>query len=331
MFVRSPKGFGTLPRSKVLRREIDSMTVLETIQRSTDFLARKGVESPRLQAELLLAHVLRLPRMRLYLDFERPLAPSELDTVRELVLRRSRREPLQHIVGTTSFCGLEIAVNRHVLVPRPETELLAEAGWQYLNPAAEARRDSPEPAAALDYGTGSGCLAVALAAKCANAEIHALDISPEALETAKLNAAKLGLADHIHFWLSNGFEGLPAGARFELILSNPPYIPSAEIDTLEPEVREFDPRQALDGGVDGLDQYRRLAREAGAFLHPGGRMMLEFGDGQTEPLRALLEQENWIVERISDDYTGRPRIMIARRNAGPVVEPNESPKPAGGV
>ncbi|MGH7968631.1 MAG: N5-glutamine methyltransferase family protein, partial [Limisphaerales bacterium] len=142
---------------------------------------------------------------------------------------------------------------------------------------------------------------------------------------------KLGLAERLHLWLSDGFKGLPEGVRFDLLISNPPYIPSAEITTLEPEVREFDPRQALDGGLDGLDHYHRLAQEAGGFLRPGGKIMLEFGDGQATALQVLLEEQNWIVERISDDYNRRPRIMIARKNAGPTVEPNESPKPGGGV
>src|SRR5438132_4822743 len=154
------------------------MTVLEGIQRSTEFLAKKGVESPRLQAELLLAHVLKLPRMKLYLNFERALAPAELDAVRELVRRRGQREPLQHIIGSTSFCGLEIAVNRHVLVPRPETEQLAERGWRFLSTI------NHQPSTILDFGTGSGCLAIALALNCAAARIFALDISKEALKLA---------------------------------------------------------------------------------------------------------------------------------------------------
>ena len=138
------------------------MTVLEAIQRSTEFLARKGVDSPRLQTELLLAHLLQRPRMQLYLNFERSLTPPEVETFRELVKRRGQREPLQHILGSTSFCGLEIAVNRNVLIPRPETELLAERGWTFLNRLSTL---NPQPTA-LDFGTGSGCLAIALAHHC---------------------------------------------------------------------------------------------------------------------------------------------------------------------
>src|SRR6266513_3069549 len=147
---------------------IGLVTVLEVIQRSTEFLAKKGVDSPRLQTELLLAHLLKLPRMQLYLNFERALSPVELDALRDLVKRRGQREPLQHIVGSTSFCGVEIAVNRHVLIPRPETELLAEHGWKFL---AQLSTLGSQRSTVLDFGTGSGCLAIALAFNCRSAQV----------------------------------------------------------------------------------------------------------------------------------------------------------------
>jgi release factor glutamine methyltransferase len=282
------------------------MTVLEGIQKSTEFLAQKEIDSPRLQAELLLAHVLKLPRMKLYLNFERALTDAETATYRELVKRRSQHEPLQHITGSTSFCGLEIAVNRHVLVPRPETEILAEAGWSYLSTL------NSQPSTVLDFGTGSGCIAIALAAKCLNANVTALDVSPEALDVAKQNAAKNNFSDKIQFLQGDGFAALPKEIQFDLIISNPPYIPTAEIATLEPEVRDFDPRGALDGGADGLDFYRRFALEARKFLKPAGKIMLEFGDGQADSIRNIFEQQKWIVEAIREDYTQRQRILIAR-------------------
>jgi release factor glutamine methyltransferase len=286
------------------------VTVLEAIQRSTEFLGRKGVDSPRLQTELLLAHLLKLPRMKLYLSFERTLTPGEVDAFRELIKRRGQREPLQHIVGSTSFCGLEIAVNRHVLVPRPETELLAERGWTFLNGLSTI---NSQPTTALDFGTGSGCLAIALAAKCRAAEVWAADISPEALALAHQNAVRHGVGERIRFRQGDGFAALPQGARFDLIISNPPYIPSAEIAALQPEVRDHDPRRALDGGVDGLDYGRRLAAESAPFLKPGGRLMLEFGDGQAERLRAIFQEQKWVVEAIAEDYTHRPRFLVAAR------------------
>ena len=309
------------------------MTVLEAIQKSAEYLAKKGVESPRLQTELLLAHLLKLPRMKLYLNFERTLAPAEVDGLREFIKRRGQREPLQHITGSTSFCGLEIAVNRHALVPRPETELLAESGWQFLSTL------NSQPSTALDFGTGTGCIAIALAAKCPSAKIVATDISPDALALARENAGRHNAAERIEFVQSDGFAalhnesegGTPRrpdspkeewGSRssplrkmeFDLIISNPPYIPSAEIATLQSEVRDFDPRSALDGGADGLDFYRKLAMEAKPFLKPGGKIMLEFGAGQAEAIGKIFEAEKWIVEAVKEDYSQRERFLIARRN-----------------
>lgn len=282
------------------------MTVLEAIQRSADFLAKKGVDSPRLQAELLLADLLHLPRMQLYLNFERALTGAEADGLRDRIQRRGMREPLQHIVGSTSFCGLELAVNRDVLIPRPETEQLAELAWQFVN-------SLPAAPSALDFGTGSGCLAVALAVKCPSARISALDIFPDALAVARQNAVRHQADSRIQFFLGDGFAALPQDARFDVIVSNPPYIPSAEIASLQPEVRDFDPRVALDGGEDGLDFYRRLAQKCGAFLKSGGRIMLEFGDGQEGSLQKIFEMQKWIVEAIKPDYSGRMRILVARQ------------------
>jgi len=257
-----------------------------------------------------------MPRMKLYLNFDRVLTPPETDTLRELIKRRSQREPLQHITGSTSFCGYEIAVSRHVLVPRPETELLAELGWQLLL-AAPKQSDggstlNPQLSTALDLCTGSGCIAIALAVKSPAARITALDISPAALELAQQNAARHQVAERIEFAAGDGFRALPPAAIFDLIISNPPYIPTAEIATLDPEVRDFDPRGALDGGADGLDFYRRLAVEARPFLKPGGKLMLEFGDGQAEAIQKILETQKWIVEAIRADYTARHRILIAQ-------------------
>jgi len=327
------------------------VTVLEAIQKSTEFLAKKGVDSPRLQTELLLAHLLKVPRMKLYLNFERTLTPAEVDSFREFIKRRGQREPLQHITGSTSFCGLEIAVHRHALVPRPETELLAELGCEFLqgragsSPGRSLAKPGPQPAAArsenapypdlcaLDFGTGTGCIAIALAVKCPSAKIVATDISPDALALARQNAGRNIVADRIEFVQGDGFavlkdrwgerprepkgnaigDGSPGVSphRFDLIISNPPYIPSAEIAMLQSEVRDFDPRGALDGGADGLDFYRKLAVEAKPFLKPGGKIMLEFGDGQADAVRKIFETEKWIVEAVKEDYSQRERFLIA--------------------
>jgi release factor glutamine methyltransferase len=303
------------------------VTVLEAIQKSADFLAKKNVESPRLQVELLCAHLLKMPRMKLYLNFERVLTETETNALRGFIKRRAAREPLQQITGSTSFCGFEIAANRHALVPRPETELLAELGWQFLSTI------NYQPSTALDFGTGTGCIAIALAVKCPDAKISATDISADALELARENAAKNNVAERIEFLQGDGFaalarwgerprepkenfqDGSPGVSphQFDLIVSNPPYIPSVEIATLQPEVRDFDPRAALDGGTDGLDFYRMLAAEAKPFLKPNGKIMLEFGDGQAADIKKIFENEKWVVEAVKDDYSQRARILIARK------------------
>jgi release factor glutamine methyltransferase len=283
------------------------VTILEVIQRSADFLGRKGVGAPRLQVELLLAHVLKMPRMNLYLNFERALSAQEVETLRELVRRRGQREPLQYITGSVSFCGLELAVSRHVLVPRPETELLAERAWSFLAqlpPGCQAR--------ALDLGTGSGCLAIALAAHAPGARVIATDLSGDALNMARQNAARHQVAERIEFHQGDGFAGLGGQRCFDLIVSNPPYVATAEIQTLEPEVRDHEPRVALDGGRDGLDFYRRIAAEAGAFLRPGGRAMLELNDNGAQRVGKIFVQQGWKVEAIEPDYNHFQRIFIAR-------------------
>jgi release factor glutamine methyltransferase len=291
------------------------VTILETIQRGAQFLQNKGIESPRLQSELLMAHALGMPRLRLYLDFERQLTEEEVGRVRVLITRRAHREPLQHIVGTVSFCGLELTVSPVVLIPRPETELLAELAWQYLDQRSRTGAGAT-PLTSLDFGTGSGCLALAIASHCPTVEICALDISKAALEMAQANVTRQGLKN-VRFFLGDGFAALPketadeaAGNQFDLIVSNPPYIPAAEIERLEPEVRDFDPRGALDGGVDGLDFMRRLASEAGAYLRSPGRLMVEFGDGQETAVRGIFQQAGWRLEAVVKDLNGTPRFVV---------------------
>jgi release factor glutamine methyltransferase len=329
------------------------VTVLEVIQRSTDYLAKKGVESPRLQVELMLAHVLKLPRLQLYLNFERVLSEADLTTLRQIVQRRGTREPLQHILGSVSFCGIEIAVNRHVLIPRPETEQLAQLASQHLQarfastfhpacghplPSSDEGRGQGEgcPLSSptiLDLCTGSGCLAIYLAVKHPSARVIATDISAEALEVALANASQGGVSERVTLLQGDLFDALtkavpspqpspPMGARepeakavgdirFDLIVSNPPYIASAEIETLQPEVRDHDPRLALDGGADGLDFYRRLAMEAPRWLKPGGVLMAEFGDGQGKAVTGLFSQPSWHSPRLEKDLSERERFFIA--------------------
>lgn len=283
------------------------MTVLEAIQRSAEFLERKGVDSPRLQAELLLAHVLAAPRLRLYLDFDRRLPDEQTAQLRKLVKRRGQREPLQHLVGSTSFCGLEIAVNRDVLIPRPETELLAEMAWTHLRSLPNSNPT------ALDFGTGSGCVAVALAVNCPAARVTAVDLSSAALTVARQNATRHGVADRIAWSEGDGAETLRRGPGFDLIVANPPYIPAGEIAGLQPEVRDHDPRLALVGGDDGLNVIRSLAATGPQGLRTGGRLMMEFGDGQAAAVRALFASPDWSEPTVHNDLAGTPRILVATK------------------
>jgi release factor glutamine methyltransferase len=283
------------------------VSVLEVIQRSTEYLAQRGVESPRLQVELILAHVLRMPRLKLYLEFNRPLSEAEASDTRSLVKRRGQREPLQYLLGSTSFCGLEIEVNPHVLIPRPETEFLAERAWTLLKERADET-----PPLVLDLCTGSGCLAIAIASHCPSAMIHAIDISDKALDVARRNAQRHGFADRIMFFQGDVFHAPPRDAKFDLIVSNPPYIPTADVSTLQPEVRDHEPMGALDGGPDGLSIIRRIANEAPGHMLPGGWLALEFSDGQGDALRKLFALPPWTEVSIEKDFSRRERILIAR-------------------
>ena len=289
--------------------KLTAVKVLDVIGRSSEYLTRKGVDSPRLQVELILAQVLQLPRLKLYLNFDRVLNPAELDQIRAMVSRRGDREPLQHILGSACFCGLEFAVNRKVLIPRPETELLAEKAWTLL----ATLQESGGPVAVADVGTGSGCLAITLATKCPEAKLDGLDISTDALEVAAGNAARLAVAERIHFYQSDLFEGIPPERRFDLVVTNPPYIPTQDIPRLQAEVRDWDPSLALDGGRDGLAFYRRLAAKAPSHLKTGGVLMAEFGDDQAEDVRRCFEQQQWAIDDFVKDLAGKPRIIIARR------------------
>jgi release factor glutamine methyltransferase len=284
------------------------MTVLESINKGTEFLTRKGIESPRLQSELILAHILSLPRLRLYLEFERQLTEAQSNELRELLVRRGNHEPLQHIVGSTSFCGLPMVVSPAVLIPRPETEVLAEQAWMFLN-------SIHNETTFVDLGTGSGCIPIAIAAHAKKSRGVSIDVSKEALAVAKQNVEQNGLAERIDLREGNFLAALQPAERFDVIVSNPPYIATAEIELLEPEVRDHDPRLALDGGADGFDFHRAIAQGATQFLKPGGRLFIEFADGQGEALRDLFGGHGWHVHGLIRDLSGVDRILSASINA----------------
>ncbi len=285
------------------------MTLLELIKRSTDYLAAKGIDSPRLQSELLLGHVLQKPRLNLYLEFDKSLEEKALNTYRDLIKRRAKREPLQHLVGSTSFCGYPIKVSPDVLIPRPETELLAEQAWHFLTRRSQEGFHNSH---VLDFGVGSGCIAISLAKKFPEIRIDAIDISPGAIAMARSNAEINGINDKIEFYTGDGFTAIPPSKRYDLIVSNPPYISSGEIANLQPEVRDHDPRIALDGGRDGLDFYRLLSTESPQFLSSDGTLMIEFGDEQIKGIENIFGRNPWNIESVVKDYSGKPRIAILK-------------------
>jgi release factor glutamine methyltransferase len=274
-------------------------TTLKVLDWTKEYLVSRGVENARLEAEWLLCAATGLDRVGLYLNFERPLNDDELAAYRVMVARRGRREPLQHILGTQEFCGLEFEVSPDVLIPRHDTETLVN----------EALARMPAAQSVLDIGTGSGCIAVALACRLPSASVTAVDISAAALVVARRNAVRNGVA--IEFLLGSLLEPV-AGRHFDLIISNPPYIPSSDIETLESEVRDFDPRGALDGGADGLDVYRAMIPGAAALLNSGGWLLLEVGIGQAADVAQLFRTAGIYGEPIiTRDGVGIERVVGA--------------------
>jgi release factor glutamine methyltransferase len=278
------------------------MTVLEVLQSATGYFNKRNVESPRLNAEQLLAHVLGRKRLELYLDFERAVAESELAPLRELVRRRGQGEPLQHLLGTIEFCGRTFRCDERGMVPRPETEefvelLIADCGSRIAG------------AKVLDVGTGSGVIALSLAERFPEAEIYASDISDDALTLARENAERFGLLERIHFIKTSVFDDIDG--IFEVIVANFPYIPAADRNKLAPEVLH-DPAVALFGGERGDELIRRLIEEAPTYLRSGGLLALEIGVGQSQPLLELLSQNNYHDIEAKTDYSGTPRFLFAR-------------------
>jgi release factor glutamine methyltransferase len=271
-------------------------------------LREAGVPVPRREAEDLLAHVLSQPRHAWYLAPDAPLTADEAARMRSLVTSRADGDPLQYLLGTETFCGLEFDVTPDVLIPRPETEGVVEAARRFF---AERRPAGASPAV-VDVGTGSGCIALALARAVPDATVYATDCSRAALAVAARNAARLGVEDRVVFLAGDLLCPLQlAEARVDLIVSNPPYVADDEWPRLQREVRR-EPSLALRGGADGLDLYRRLVVEAGAVLRADGAMVLELGFGQEEAVGRLANAAGFDVERVDPDFQRIPRVMVLR-------------------
>jgi release factor glutamine methyltransferase len=273
------------------------LTLGEVLKLSTGFLAERGVASPRLDAEFILAHALGLARLDLYLEHDRPLTEAELDRCRTLVERRGRREPLAYVLGEWGFRRLTLRCDSRALVPRPETEILVERALALL--------DGIERPEVLDVGTGTGAVALSLAHERPEARVTALDLSPGALALARENAKATRL--EVTFVEGDFRSGLPAGP-YDLVVSNPPYVRPDEIETLEAEVRDWEPREAL-VSEDGPAE---VARAAVPSLKPGGALALEVGDGQAPTVAAVLAELGYRGVTITVDLNGRERIVEGR-------------------
>lgn len=284
-----------------------AVTEVWTIQRlllwTSEFFARRGIDSPRLTAELLLAHALGMDRVHLYVEFDRPLDEGERARFRDLVQRRARGEPTYYLTGRRLFFGRPFYVDRRTLIPRPETEHLVEAALIHLVGDGEGRH-------ILDLCTGSGCVGLSILAERPRARLCATDLSPEALAVARQNARALGVEARAEFLQGDLFAPV-TGRRFDLIAANPPYVPRAEIAQLAPEV-QHEPAMALDGGEDGLELIRRIVAGAPAFLKSGGALCLEIGEGQGAALWGALSDAGFEAARIECDLAGLERVALGR-------------------
>jgi release factor glutamine methyltransferase len=291
---------------------MEQWTVGKLLTWMNGYLTERGIDAPRLSAELLLSHVLGCKRIELYTNFDRPVEQARLDELRGLVKRCGEHEPVAYLVGRCEFYSLEIRVNRSCLIPRPETELLVER-------AIDRLRLRPKPAAVLDLCTGSGCIAIAIAKNVPECSVTATDVSDEALSAADENVRTHGLTERVQLLCGDLFDPLIDGldrTSFDMIVSNPPYVSSAEMEVLDRNVKDYEPVRALHGGADGLDVYRRIVEKIETFLKADGVLLLEIGYAQGPAARALLEGTG-IFEKIAveKDRSNNDRIVIAQRQS----------------
>ena len=279
------------------------LTLREIKSKTEKFFSEKGIPNGKLDTDLILSHALNLKRLDLYLDLDRPIYEEVLNQLREMVRRRAMREPLQYILGETVFFNCTFRVDKRALIPRPETELLVE---QILPKAQEAEH-------VLELGTGSGAIVLALANAGVHAEITAIDRNPEALALAKSNADALGLSEQIKFLESDWLSGVPAEKQFDLIISNPPYLSQALYESAEPEVRDFEPKQALLSAESGMADIKTIMQQSFSFLKPNGYLVFETGTDQHAELSKQAEQIGYKGIRTSQDLNGYERFLWMQR------------------
>lgn len=284
-------------------------TPLKIIQWAVPFLKQKGLPNPKFDAEILVAHALQMDRLKVYLQFDRPLEQAELVLIRESLKRRARHEPIQYITGRREFYGLDFKVGPGVLIPRPETEQLVELGMEYLK-ALE-----PESRNILDLGTGSGCIPISLA-KNIICQVWAVDIQEEALVWAGQNAQNLGVDERIQWRKGDWFSALKREdpSQFQLILSNPPYISTDEKGELEAEVKDFEPEKALFSGVSGLEAYEILAKNLEQKLVPGGVALIELHANRSDKISDLFKGPG-LSQTLHQDLQGLPRVLRLQKSS----------------
>ena len=280
-------------------------TVKRLMDATGEYLARRKLDSPRLMAELLIGHVLGLDRIRLYTSYDRPVNDDERARLRDLVKRAGEGEPVQYLVGVAHFYSLELIVTPAVLIPRPETETLVESVLRRVKLLGKTH----ESLRVLDVCCGSGAIGLALAKNLPKASVVSGDVSGEAAEVARRNVDKLGLGDRVEVRVGDLLEVVAGGAAFDLIAANPPYIPSGDIDSLDRNVRDHEPRLALDGGPDGLDLVRRLLAEASPHLVDGGSMYVELQHDQGPRAAELAKGAGWGTAEVVRDLEGRDRVL----------------------
>jgi release factor glutamine methyltransferase len=290
-------------------------TIKELLDLTTNYLREKAIDSPRLCAEVLLSHQLKKTRVELYLDYDQPLRSDEIGGFRSLVRRRVKREPLQYITGHQEFWSLDLVVNPAVLIPRPETELLVEEALRLRQNGLLSDNLNPM---ILDVGTGSGAIAIALAKEIEGARIWASDISPEAITLAQENTRRHNLGERVSFCEGDLLEPFTGSSlTFDMIVSNPPYIATEDFESLAPEIRNYEPRAALDGNAGGMRFIERLIGESGSYLRDGGWLLVEMDPHQTERALNLIDSAQCFgyKERIAD-YRDSYRMVKARKKHG---------------
>lgn len=287
-----------------------SYKLIQILQLCTDYLTKKGIENARLNSELLVGHALNLSRVQLYLNFEKPITANEVENIRNYLKRRANHEPIQYILGETEFYSLKIKLNRHTLIPRPETEILVDT---VLNQCMKIG-NKKEMFQILDVGAGSGNIAIALAKNLTNSRITAIDIQSEALKIAKENAEFHQLQNKIDFVQQNILDRNSAlSTKFDIIVSNPPYISRDEFDSLPEEVKNFEPYIALDGGSDGLQIYHRLIELASSLLLLDGFVAVEIGANQADKIKNIFANSGaFQYIKIINDLNKLPRVLMAK-------------------